>query len=167
MATAIWCTPLTIKKNSVINGDLDDDKLTYVIKNAQLIHIQNYLGTDLYEGLQTRSLAGTLTDIENALIDNYIEPALVFWSLSEYVYTGAYNISNKGILKHSDEQSETVSRDEIVSLGQSYEKTAQHFTERLVEYLCDKSNLFPEYSSNTGSDINPDKSSSYGGLYLD
>lgn len=164
---ALWATPLTLKKNSVIDGNIDDDKLTYVIKNAQIIHITNYLGTDLYEGLQARSLAGTLTADEQDLIDRFIEPALVFWGLSDYVYTGAYTISNKGILKHTDEQSETASREEIVSLGQSYEKTAQHFTERLVEYLCNKSNLFPEYNTNTGSDINPDKSSNYGGLYLD
>tara|TARA_R110000764_G_scaffold48504_1_gene107700 strand:- start:101 stop:601 length:501 start_codon:yes stop_codon:yes gene_type:complete len=165
--TALWAKPLTLKKNSVLTGDIDDDKLTYVIKNAQNIHIHNYLGTDLYEGLQERSIANTLTADDSKLIDNYIEPALVFWSLSEYVYTGAYNISNRGILKHTDEQSETATRDEIVSLAQSYEKTAQHFSERLIEYLCEKSSLYPEYNTNTGSDINPDKSSSYGGLYLD
>ena len=39
MALALWCKPLTLKKNSVIDGNIDDDKLTYVIKNAQIIHI--------------------------------------------------------------------------------------------------------------------------------
>jgi hypothetical protein len=167
MSVAIWTTPLELKKNSVISGDLDDNKLTTVIKNAQIMHIQGFLGTDLYEGLQSRSLGGTLTAEESALINDYIEPSLVFYSLSEYVYTGAYTISNKGILKHTSEESETVSKDEIIALGQSYAKTAEHFSNRLIKYLCEKSSLFPEYNTNSGSDMNPERSPNYGGLFLD
>ena len=51
MATALWTKPLHLKQNSVITGDLDDDKITYSIKNAQIIHIQGFLGTDLYNML--------------------------------------------------------------------------------------------------------------------
>lgn len=167
MAIALWTKPLHLKQNSVITGDLDDDKITYSIKNAQIIHIQGYLGTDLYNGLQARSVAGTLSVAENTLINDYIEPALIFWTLSDYVFTGAYNISNKGILKHRDDTSETASKEEIVALGLSYQKTAEHFTERLISYLCDNSPLYPEYHTNSGSDINPDTSFNYGGLYLD
>lgn len=165
--TALWTKPLELKKNSVISGSLDDDKINYVIKNAQIIHITNYLGTDLYNGLQARSIAGTLTVAEQDLIDDYIEPSLIFWSISDYVFTGAYTISNNGILKHTSETSETASKEEIIQLGLSYQKTAQHFTERLVSYLCDNSSTFSEYNSNSGSDLNPDTSSNYGGLYLD
>ena len=166
MATALWTTPLHLKQNSVITGDLDDDKITYNIKNAQIIHIQGYLGTDLYNALQVRSIAGTLTANDNILINDYVEPSLIFWTLSDYVSTGAYNISNKGILKHTDETSETVSKEEIIALGLSYQKTAEHFTQRLIAYLCDNSNLYPEYNTNSGSDMNPETNSNYGGLYL-
>ena len=68
--TALWAKPLTLKKNSVLNGDIDDDKLSYIIKNSQVIHIQNYLGTDLYEALQERSIGNTLTADDSKLIDN-------------------------------------------------------------------------------------------------
>ena len=166
MATALWTTPLHLKQNSVITGDLDPDKITYSIKNAQIIHIQGYLGTDLYDALQARSLAGTLSANDTTLIEDYIESTLIFWTLSDYVYTGAYNISNKGILKHTDETSETVSKEEIIALGLSYQKTAEHFTQRLIAYLCDNSNLYPEYNTNSGSDMNPETNSNYGGLYL-
>ena len=148
MATALWTTPLHLKQN------------------AQIIQIQNYLGTDLYEALQARSLAGTLSANDTTLIEDYIESTLIFWTLSDYVYTGAYNISNKGILKHTDETSETVSKEEIIALGLSYQKTAEHFTQRLIAYLCDNSNLYPEYNTNSGSDMNPETNSNYGGLYL-
>ena len=166
MATALWTTPLHLKQNSVITGDLDDDKITYSIKNAQIIHLQGFLGTDLYNGLQERSVAGTLSANDNLLINDYIESALIFWTLSDYVFTAAYNISNKGILKHRDETSETISKEEITALGLSYQKTAEHFSQRLISYLCDNSHLYPEYNTNSGSDINPETNSNYGGLYL-
>ena len=166
MATALWTTPLHLKQNSVITGDLDDDKIIYSIKNAQIIHLQGFLGTDLYNGLQERSVAGTLSANDNVLINDYIESALIFWTLSDYVFTAAYNISNKGILKHRDETSETISKDEITALGLSYQKTAEHFSQRLISYLCDNSHLYPEYNTNSGSDINPETNSNYGGLYL-
>jgi len=166
MATALWTTPLHLKQNSVITGDLDDDKIIYSIKNAQIIHLQGFLGTDLYNGLQERSVAGTLSANDNVLINDYIESALIFWTLSDYVFTAAYNISNKGILKHRDETSETISKEEITALGLSYQKTAEHFSQRLISYLCDNSHLYPEYNTNSGSDINPETNSNYGGLYL-
>ena len=165
--TALFATPLDLKKNSVISGNLDDDKLNFVIKNAQLIHIQNYLGTDLYDELQVKALAGTLSAVQELLIDDYISDMLVWWSLTEFVSVGAYTISNKGILKHTDETAETVSKAEIDALVLRYQKTAGYFTERLVRFLCDNSTDYPEYNTNSGSDINPEKSSTYGGLFLD
>ena len=165
--TALFATPLDLKKNSVISGNLDDDKLNFVIKNAQLIHIQNYLGTDLYDELQVKALAGTLSAVQELLIDDYISDMLVWWSLTEFVSVGAYTISNKGILKHTDETAETVSKAEIDALVLRYQKTAEYFTERLVRFLCANSTDYPEYNTNSGSDINPEKSSTYGGLFLD
>ena len=165
--TALFATPLDLKKNSVISGNLDDDKLNFVIKNSQIIHIQNYLGTDLYDELQVKALAGTLSAVQELLIDDYISDMLVWWSLTEFVSVGAYTISNKGILKHTDETAETVSKAEIDALVLRYQKTAEYFTERLVRFLCDNSTDYPEYNTNSGSDINPEKSSTYGGLFLD
>jgi hypothetical protein len=165
--TALFATPLDLKKNSVISGNLSEDKLNFVIKNAQIIHIQNYVGTDLYDELQVKALAGTLSAEQELLIDDYVNPMLVWWSLTEFVSVGAYTISNKGILKHTDETAETVSKAEIDALVLRYQKTAEYFTERLVRFLCDNSTDYPQYNTNSGSDINPEKSSTYGGLFLD
>tara|TARA_R110002050_G_scaffold78401_4_gene167402 strand:- start:917 stop:1417 length:501 start_codon:yes stop_codon:yes gene_type:complete len=164
---ALFATPLDLKQNSVMAGDLDDQKIVYVIKNSQMIHVHNYLGTDLYNRLQEGALADNLTTAELALIEDYIKPMLIWWSLAEFVSVGAYSITNKGILKHTDETAETVSVNEVEKLSLAYEKKAQHFTQRFIDYMCEFPSAFPEYNTNSGADQDPLDSSNYGGLYLD
>jgi len=164
--TALWCEPLDLKKNSTLSGDIDDSKLNYVIKRAQLIHVQSYLGTDLYEELQVASKAGTLTAIQAALIEDYIHPMLIYWTLHEYISVAAYTVSNKGILKHSDETADTVTRDEIEHLISRHKATAEHFTNRLIKFLCDNSSQHPSYGTNTGSDTTPSTNSKVGGIFI-
>ena len=36
----------------------------------------------------------------------------------------------------------------------------------MIDYICNNSTLFPEYSTNTGSDVNPSKEAYFNGLYL-
>ena len=47
MATALFIKPITLKRNSIVDGN-DIDKFIQFIKIAQQIHIRNYTGTDLY-----------------------------------------------------------------------------------------------------------------------
>jgi len=39
--------------------------------------------------------------------------------------------------------------------------TAEYYMERMVEYLCNNSSLFPEFSTNTGADVSPDRNTAY------
>ena len=48
MATALFIKPVTLKRNSIIDGNVDFDKFIFFIKEAQEMHIHQYLGTDLY-----------------------------------------------------------------------------------------------------------------------
>mgnify|MGYP003653418434 CR=1 FL=1 len=57
---AILITNDEIKRFSPIKGNLDDDKLSSYIEVAQDIHLQNYLGTKLYEAIQTYALTDTM-----------------------------------------------------------------------------------------------------------
>ena len=48
MATALFINRTDLVKNSILDGNVDTDKFIQFIKIAQEIHIQNYLGTQLY-----------------------------------------------------------------------------------------------------------------------
>ena len=49
MATALFISRTDLVKNTVIDGNTDTDSFIQFIKIAQEIHIQNYLGTKLYD----------------------------------------------------------------------------------------------------------------------
>ena len=39
--------------------------------------------------------------------------------------------------------------------------------ERMVDYICNNTSSFPEYSTNTGADVNPDRNSYYSNMNLE
>jgi hypothetical protein len=49
MATVLFIKRSDIVKNSIIDGGVDTDKFIYFIKLAQSMHVQNYLGSKLYD----------------------------------------------------------------------------------------------------------------------
>jgi len=48
MAKALFIKRSDLVKNTSLNSNVDTDKFIQFIDLAQEIHIQNYLGTDLY-----------------------------------------------------------------------------------------------------------------------
>ena len=59
MADALFITRKDLVKFSSVNGNVDTDKFLQYIKIAQDIHIQNYLGTDLYNKIQADIVASS------------------------------------------------------------------------------------------------------------
>ena len=66
MSKALFITMTELKRKSIIDGALDTDKLIQFVEVAQDIHIQNFLGTKLYEKIQSLITGGTLDDAANA-----------------------------------------------------------------------------------------------------
>lgn len=166
MAKALFITNKDLKRFSVLDGNVDADKFIQYIDIAQDIHIQNYLGTDLYEKLQADIIADTLTGNYLTLVNTYVKPMLIHWAMVEYLPFAAYTVANKGIYKHTAENSDSVTKNEVDYLSEKERGIAQHYTRRFIDYMCYNSTLFPEYSSNTNEDVSPSKQSNFGGWVL-
>lgn len=162
---ALFISTQDLKRHSIISGNLDPTKFTPYIEQAQDTHIQSYLGTDLYEKLQAIIIAGTVDDPSNSaykeLLEGYIKPMLVQWSLVMYIPFGSVTIANGGIYRHSSENSEPFSKEDTDYIQEQIRITANYYTERLVRYLCDNSTSYPEFTTNTGSDISPANGTSF------
>lgn len=163
---AILITNEEIKRFSPIKGNLDDDKLSSYIEIAQDIHLQNYLGTKLYDAIQVHAINNTMPAEYDLLIENFIKPMLMRWALVEYMPFAAYTISNNGVFKHNSENSEVVTAEEIDDLTLKYTNLAKHYTRRLIDFLCHNSTDYPEFNDNVGADMRPSRNESYGGIYL-
>ena len=166
MAKALLISRADVVKFTSMNGNIDTDKFIQYISSAQDIHIQNMTGTNLLEKIQADIIAGTLVNPYLDLLTDYIKPVLIHFALVEYLPYGAYTIANKGIYKHGSENSETASKEEVDFLMEKERQTAEHYKQRFIDYICDNSSLFPEYSSNTGSDVNPSTDNGFAGWVL-
>jgi len=157
MATALFISRTDLVQNTILDGNVDTDKFIQFIKISQEIHIQNYLGTKLYNKISADIIADTLTGDYLALVTDYIQPMLIHYAMVDYLPFAAYQVKNGGIYKHNSENSETVNKDEVDFLVQKERDFAEYYTRRFVDYICFDSSKFPEYTNNSESDVYPDK----------
>ena len=167
MAQALLITRDDIAKFTALNGNVDSDKFVQFVKIAQDIHIQNYLGSDLFEKISSDIVASTLAEPYISLLTTYIKPMLIHWSMVEYLPFGAYEIANKGIYKHNSENSNTAEKNEIDFLIEKERDIAEHYTTRFIKYICNNTATFPEYSTNDAEDMKPDHNTEFSGWFLD
>mgnify|MGYP003110115526 FL=1 len=166
MATALFISRTDLVKNSIIDGNTDTDKFIQFIRIAQEIEIQNYLGTDLYNKISADIIAGTLSGNYLNLVNDYVQPMLIWWAQVSYLPYAAYQIKNGGVFKHTSENSESVSKSEVDYLVGKARDTAEYYTRRFIDYMSFNDNLFPEYRSNSDSDVYPDTDSLFNGWVL-
>lgn len=155
-----------LKKYTNISGNIDADKLIPSIRTAQQLEIENILGTDLYEKISADILADTLTGDYLDLKTNYIHDTLIHFAVSYYLPYAAYSIANAGINKHTTENTTSIDNDELTFLVNKERGLAETYKKRLIKYLEANTAKFPEYNTNSGTDIQPTKFTNRTSWYL-
>mgnify|MGYP000621913255 FL=1 len=166
MATALFITRNDLVKYTAVNGNVDTDKFIQFVKISQDIHIQNYLGSDLFDKISDDIINEDLTGDYLSLVDTYIKPMVIHWAMVEYLPFASYTIANKGVYKHSSENSDTVVKDEIDFLIEKSRNLAQYYTDRFISYMSFNQDTYPEYNTNNNEDVYPDKNASFEGWVL-
>ena len=90
MATALFIKPIDLKRNSIIDGNVDIDRFIGFLKIAQQIHIRNYLGTDLYNKISADIVAGSLSGDYLSLVNDYVQPMLIHFAMVDYLFCCLY-----------------------------------------------------------------------------
>jgi len=167
---ALFITMSDLKRRSIIDGNVDPDKIIQFAEVAQDTHIQNYLGGKLYKKMQELITSDTLDDAANAnyksLLDTYIKPMLIWFAQADYMPFAAFQISNGGVFKHRSENSDSASMEEVNMLAKRALETAEFYSRRFMDYMDHYSYLFPEYLESSNEDMHPDKDVNFGGIFL-
>jgi hypothetical protein len=158
---ALFVTREDIVKYTAMNGNVDTDKFIQFVKIAQDIHIQNYLGTKLYDKINDDIVDGTLASPYTTLLSKYIKPMVIHFAMVEYLPYSAYTIANKGVYKHNSENSTNVEKNEIDFLIEKERDVAQHYTNRFIDYMSFNQSLYPEYNLNSNGDMYPDSEANF------
>lgn len=167
MAYVLFISENKIKDSTAIGGNLDMEQILPFIKIAQKKYIETKLGTDLFEALQTKITAGSLTGAYQTLVDDYIQDALVHWSFYECLPFLRFKVSNSNIFSKTSETGTALSESEAQHLREEIRNTAEFYVQRLIDYIVNNTSSFPEYSTSSGADITPDKDAYYSGINLE
>lgn len=163
----LFVTPEDIKRNTIINGNMDNNEFLQFVKIAQQIHIQNYLGTKLYNKITEDIENDTLDADYQYLLNEYVQPMLINFAMVDYVPFAGVTIKNGGIFKHRTDTGEVPSKEEIDFLTQKYRNFAEFYTRRFIDYMgIYASQKYPEYFTNANADMFPDTKANFVGWVL-
>lgn len=163
---ALFITLKELKRKSIFDGNLDADKIIQFIEVAQDTEIQTYLGSKLYDKIQTEIIANTLSGNYKTLVDEYVKPMLIWYTQAAFIPYAAYQISNGGIYKHNSDNSTAVDQSEINALASHATETAEFYTQRFMDHMNYNSNLYPEYISNQDDGMYPERDVNFTGWVL-
>lgn len=167
MATALFINRTDLVKNTFINGSVDTDRFIQVIKISQFQHLQIYCGTALYDQLSDAILNNSVTTDQRALLNDYLQPMLIHYSMVDYIPIASFEIKNGGLFKHTSENGQAATKEEIDFLTQKHRSYAEFYTRRFIDYMSfNASEKFPKYYENRDEDMYPSKSASFVGWVL-
>ena len=167
MAYVLFISENKLKDSTAIGGNVDMEFMLPYIKVAQKKYIETKLGTDLFEALQTKITAGSLTGAYQTLVDDYIQDALVHFAFYECLPFLRFKVSNGNIYSKTSETGTALSTEEAQHLREEIRNTAEFYTQRLIDYIKNNTSSYPEYSTSSGADITPDSDAHYSGMNVE
>ncbi len=159
-----------LKDLTVLSDNVDPKVIRPNIRKAMDKYIQPALGTNLYNTLEA-NIANSSGNVSpnnyGFLFTNYVLPALKEWVMYEMRYDIGVKWRNKGMMIQNSENSEQLSLNDMERIGNKFKDDAEWYTQRLVDYLCTYSNLFPEYNNNQDNQIPSQKNVYTHGWYME
>tara|TARA_R110002020_G_C15976821_1_gene748081 strand:+ start:95 stop:676 length:582 start_codon:yes stop_codon:yes gene_type:complete len=164
----LFISATRLKKDTALGGSVDDNLIMPYILLAQDMNILPVLGTDLYDKLKSEVQAGTLAGAYKTLMETYIQPALVQFAFSTLAPYLRLRFSNSSVVvMGATEQSSSATYDDIKPLMDTATDAAEFYRQRLIDYIRNNTSSFPEFSSNSGADLDPTTRNYYAGINLD
>jgi len=145
------CNTALLKEKTFINKNVEDSILKVAMIRTQDLHIEPLLGTVLFKKVLADIKAGEIAGDYATLLEKYVLPC--FFAYVEHTLAPHLNteIRNKAVGKSGDQDIRPASEQELNYILDRYFEQAEKYRSRLVAYLCDNKNLFPELSVNTGN----------------
>ena len=150
MTTTLLISEAKIRAFSDVNESVDDSLMVNAIREAQDIVMQPIMGTKLYNTLIEKIDNNSISGSYQTLLDDYIQPALVYASLYNITENVYIRTRNNGLLTPTGgENSVNVDKNLYDTKRQSISNKQQFYSDQLSRYLNEKYNLFPELGENT------------------
>lgn len=154
MAQTFFISVQYVKENSIVDENVDEKYIRIAIQKAQKNFILYFIGTGLYNEIASQIQANTLSGLNTTLLDSYIAPCLLSYTLVELSPFLLYKMSNRNLgVKDADKMTATdwATMDKVM---ERFENDAQLEAKKLRDYLLENQTQYPlYYSPGTGIDI--------------
>ena len=166
MAQVLFVSPADVIKRTGINGNVDRDQMIQFIKIAQDIHIQQILGTKLFNKIASDINAGSLAGNYQSLLTNYVQDMVIHYAAIEILPYIHYKVANGGIYTKGSENGTNITKEDLDYLIQKERDIAEHYSRRFIDYMSFNNALYPEYNTNNNEDMYPTKNQNFNGWVL-
>ncbi|NDD85797.1 hypothetical protein EBZ38_16170 [bacterium] len=92
---ALFISEETLLDNSIINENVSYTQIRPTVIKVQEMRIQPIVGSPLYGELVTQVVSGTTTALNQTLLEDYIQPAMIQWLYYELPMVLAFKYMNK------------------------------------------------------------------------
>tara|TARA_R110000803_G_scaffold37563_1_gene80939 strand:+ start:14242 stop:14820 length:579 start_codon:yes stop_codon:yes gene_type:complete len=141
----LFITPSEMKATTILGGNISPDKFLFSIANVQIITIQRLLGTELYDVILDGAENDTLTGDYLELYTKFVKPITKNQALAEYIKISSFMITNGGAYKHTVDNGELMTNEEIEGLADTYAGIADTYIRRFHKWICN--NPLSEYKT--------------------
>ena len=142
-----------IKRYTYVNGSVDPLLMYPSIYIAQDEHVQQILGTDLFNKVKDLISTGDISDPANVnyktLLDDYLRKATCWWSMYEMLPHLYIKTDNGSLVIRTSESTTSISMDDFTNYRNEAKQKALYYSKILVNYICKNQQFFPEYMTNT------------------
>ena len=123
--------PNDIPRLTALSGNIDIDKLTPFVFQAQVLDGKRILGTDLFNKILTDFTNDTLSGDYATIYNDYLIFIIAYYASSYYVALGTYQINNNGVIKSTDSATDK----NIGTISEKYRQLGITFETQLLEFL--------------------------------
>ena len=155
-------------EKTLIDNNVDFDKLVPLIEDVQFLKIKPLLGNNLYQEILTQSTpVATLTAANQTLLDDYILPCMVRYFMADAVMAFKFRFTNIGVTSKNAENSSQIETADIPKLVDYWRNKADEYGQLMQNYIRANLSDFPAFSTNEGLDQKqPDQNAYNVDIYL-
>lgn len=157
----------TFREYSNLVGDYDMSFINPFQYIALDLFVSQITGESLLTRLEDGTVADDLSADETKLVEDYIQPVIIHYTMSEAFNNLLFKVENSGIVKRNSENGTAAELTETSFLADSEKRLAQSYGTRLRDYLNANKDLFPEYKQEIDGEIEPNITATVsGGMWL-
>jgi hypothetical protein len=152
MSLVLFIDEQTLKDYSIISDNVDFKQLRPEIITVQDLYIQDIVGSGIYNELKTQIQSNTVSANNQTLLNDYIQPCLMWRVMAESPLALSFKYANKGVVNKTGENSVMPSMPDMANIIGKYQDRSESYAEKLVNYLIANDTIYPLYL-NPGSGV--------------